>query len=845
MSKVFPGLLPPGRDPGRTEIQSGDFRYIFEANPAPLLILNPDLIIVAVNDAYLRATMTTRESLLGHHLFKAFPDNPEAPGAQAVRNLRASLERVLLTREADTMPMQKYDIPRPSAQGGGFEERWWNPINAPVLDKEGRLRFLIHRVEDVTQFVRLGQASAQPPRPDVAREEAREPLELELLARNRELDAALDRLRKAEERYRALIHASSHVLYRMSPDWSEMRQLQGGNFIADTVRPNANWLQEYLHPDDQGSVLEKIRQAVQTGNTFEFEHRVRRIDGTLGWTSSRAVPVRDAAGEVVEWFGAASDITERKHAEERLQDSERRLTLALSASGSAVWEMDVETGVIAGEDRLYAMDGYTPGELRTLDDWFGLLHPEDRTGIPELVAEVIEGKREQYSFESRLRMKTGGWRWNLSQAVAASRDANGRALRLVGTHTDIDARKRGEEELRRERSRLQAILDNAFVLIWVKDLEGRTVLANKAVFETLRVPPPEEFIGRSVFDTLPRELAQSLRNSDLAAIQADGPVTAEAIFMHRDGRRHTYLAVTFPIRDLATRELTGVCGIATDITEVKAAEAEVKRLNAELDERVRRRTAQLEHANEALVKSNIELQRFAYVASHDLQTPLRSIVSFSQILQSNLEGNLNEKNQALLGQIIEATHRMHLLVRDLLSYSRVDSQAKPLEPVDFGEVLQTLLQTLKHFIEETGAEITHGDLPVVWGDRGQLTQVLQNLIENGIKYHGTETPRIHIQAERQGGAWLFSVRDNRIGIAPRHFDKIFEIFKRLHSQRAYPGTGIGLAICRRIVERHGGRIWVESEPGRGSIFHFTLPDNLSEPPRTGSNSVAETTIAML
>jgi signal transduction histidine kinase len=268
----------------------------------------------------------------------------------------------------------------------------------------------------------------------------------------------------------------------------------------------------------------------------------------------------------------------------------------------------------------------------------------------------------------------------------------------------------------------------------------------------------------------------------------------------------------------------GECTVMfTDITERKTAEAEVFRLNAELDERVKQRTAELQQANDALVKSNIELQRFAYVASHDLQTPPRTIVGFSQILKANLKDCLDRDNEMLLDQVIQATRRMHILIRDLLSYSRVESQAIPFQPVDSGEILQSVILTLSQSIQETGGQITHGQMPVVLGDPGQLAQVLQNLIENGIKYHGPEKPRIHVEAVRREEEWVFSVRDNGIGIAPRHFEKIFEVFKRLHSQHAYPGTGIGLAVCRRVIERHGGRIWIDSEPGKGSTFFFSIP----------------------
>ncbi|MGE5490215.1 MAG: sensor histidine kinase [Actinomycetota bacterium] len=259
------------------------------------------------------------------------------------------------------------------------------------------------------------------------------------------------------------------------------------------------------------------------------------------------------------------------------------------------------------------------------------------------------------------------------------------------------------------------------------------------------------------------------------------------------------------------------------IAERRKAETELQRFNAELEIQVEKRTAELKQSNEALLHSNEELQRFAYVASHDLQTPLRTVTSLAQLFQSLYGGRLDEQADELIGRVVEACHQMQSLVRDLLAYSRVESQAHPFRPTDLNIVCNAVLEHLKEAIRESGAEIVRGDLPTVAGDAVQLTQLLQNLVENAIKYRGDKPLRVTVEAERRGGDWVIAVRDNGIGIDPRHHEDIFEIFRRLHSQQAYPGTGIGLAICRRVAERHGGRIWVESSLGEGSTFYFALP----------------------
>lgn len=228
--------------------------------------------------------------------------------------------------------------------------------------------------------------------------------------------------------------------------------------------------------------------------------------------------------------------------------------------------------------------------------------------------------------------------------------------------------------------------------------------------------------------------------------------------------------------------------------------------------------------NEELIRSNQELQQFAYIAAHDLQTPLRSIGGFAQLLQRDYGNRLGTEADSWISQIVRYAERMQALINAVLGYARIDSQGASFEAVDLGRVCDEFLESAAATLAAEEATVTRSDLPTVVGDRLQLAQVLQNLIDNGIKYRGSEPPRVHLSARREDQEWVISVHDNGIGIAGKHHGQIFEIFQRLHSQHAYPGTGIGLAICRRIVQRHGGRIWLDSEPGQGSVFHFTLPD---------------------
>src|SRR5258708_1300143 len=255
-----------------------------------------------------------------------------------------------------------------------------------------------------------------------------------------------------------------------------------------------------------------------------------------------------------------------------------------------------------------------------------------------------------------------------------------------------------------------------------------------------------------------------------------------------------------------------------------SAEQEVRTLNRDLERRVAERTAELAERAKELERSNMELQQFAYVASHDLQEPLRTIASFTQLLAKRYSDKLDDKAREFINFAVDGSKRMQTLINDLLVYSRVGTQGNPCAATRCDAMLDRILKNLKISIESSGAVITRGPLPVVIGDEGQLAQLFQNLLTNAMKFRGAGVPRIHISASAEGARWKFMVRDNGIGISPEHQDRIFVIFQRLHTKTQYPGTGIGLAISKKVVERHGGRIWIEPTPGGGSTFCFTVAE---------------------
>ena len=259
----------------------------------------------------------------------------------------------------------------------------------------------------------------------------------------------------------------------------------------------------------------------------------------------------------------------------------------------------------------------------------------------------------------------------------------------------------------------------------------------------------------------------------------------------------------------------------------KAIQEQNLLLQKEIGNRQRVESALLK-SNQELARSNAELEQFAYVASHDLQAPLATIASYAQLLEKRYKDQLDSQANKFIGNIVQGCTRMQSLIDDLLEYSRVGRSQKPFKTTNCNQVLEQALANLQATIRDNKAVVSYSELPVVTGDMSQLVQLFQNLVGNAIKYRQDAPPAVSISACKQQETWLFSVSDNGIGIAPQHQERIFQIFQRLHTQKEYSGTGIGLAICQKIVERHGGRIWVESEPGRGSTFYFILNESSSD-----------------
>jgi two-component system, LuxR family, sensor kinase FixL len=425
-------------------------------------------------------------------------------------------------------------------------------------------------------------------------------------------------------------------------------------------------------------------------------------------------------------------------------------------------------------------DGYIANYLRT-----------GKAKIIGLGREVIGRRKDGSTFAMEL-------------AISVFRLGQSRCF--TGIVRDITERKRTEEELREAEERMRSIVDHVIDGIITIDESGTVESYNPAA-ERIFGYSASEVIKQNVKMLMPDPF-HSEHDGYLANYLHSGEAKIIGIGREVVGRRKD--GSTFPM-DLAVSEFhlgqrRYFTGIVRDISDRKRAESELLK------------TAQ------ELARSNLDLEQFAYVASHDLQEPLRAVSGCVQVLKKRYQGQLDSRADELIVHTVDGVGRMQTLIDDLLSYSRVGTRAEPIEPIDCQVCLAQSLANLEATIAEADAVITHDPMPVVMADAAQLTQLFQNLISNAIKFRGQKPPKVHIAAKRSANDWGFAVTDNGIGMEPEYFDRIFVIFQRLHTRTEYPGTGIGLAICKKIVERHGGRISVTSAPGRGSTFCFTIPD---------------------
>jgi PAS domain S-box-containing protein len=577
--------------------------------------------------------------------------------------------------------------------------------------------------------------------------------------------------------------------------------------------------------------------------TRSYELEVPVHDGARRYTLNYKATFTGADGEIAGLIGAIIDITDRKRAEQR-QAIEHRVTRILSESEDAAeampgvlaafcetlgwacgarWSLDAKALGFRCEETWSAGDPAVEAFLTSSRET--TFHPGNAGLIRRVLGEgepvwIVDVASERSFLRGRQAAKAGlrsafALPIRLGDHVLGALEFFHRETQepdewLLKTGVAIGqqighfmARAQAERDLRQSESRFRSLTGLSSDWYWEQDEELRLTFMSARFVERTGIDPAP-FIGRTRWDQPAPNLMESDWARHRAQLERHEPFFDFEIERVTPDGNSVWLSVSGePIFE--DRKFRGYRGVGTDITERKRAQGV---LRAAYDE---------------LARSNSELQQFAYVASHDLQEPLRMIGSYTQLLERRYGDRLDADAREFMGFVVDGATRMKQLIEDLLAYSRVGTRGKELRPVQAQAALDRALVNLRGAIESAGAQVTHDALPTVSADDTQLTQLFQNLIGNAIKFRKQDEPiRVHVGTQDAGAEWRFSVSDNGIGIEPQYYERIFMVFQRLHTREEYAGTGIGLAICKKVVDRHDGRIWVESALGKGSTFNFTL-----------------------
>jgi PAS domain S-box-containing protein len=613
----------------------------------------------------------------------------------------------------------------------------------------------------------------------------------------------VEALRESEERYRMLLDGiENYAIFMMDAQGQILSWNAGAERIKGYTSDQiiGHNFSRFFPPEDieRGRPEEVLRIAAASGRYEEQSMRVRK-DGTRFLGNVTFTALRDSAGTLRGFSEFSHDLSESK-------ESGAKYQALLEAAPDAMVVVNQAGEIVLVNVQAEKRFGYRRDEL---------VGQKVKNVIPEGFAErlIADGARSAAEalaqqigtgIELIARRKDGS-EFPIEIMLSPLESAEG--ILVTAAIRDISVRKEAETHLAQMEGKYRGLLEAAPDAMVVVNAAGEIVLLNVQAEKQFGYSR-NELVGQQVKNIVPEGFAERLiadgtRSAAEALAQQIG-TGIELIARRKDGSE---FPIEIMLSPLESAEGILVTAAIRDISVRKEAETHLVKTVRELK------------------RSNDELQQFAYVSSHDLQEPLRMVASYTQLLAKRYKGRLDSEADEFITFAVDGCKRMQGLIQDLLAYSRAGTNGKELCEVSGEDALRGALTNLRITLEQSGAVVTHDSLPALMTDETQLTQVFQNLVGNAIKYRGAEVPRVHVSATKNGDSeWIFSVRDNGLGIAPQYFERIFILFQRLHGRNEFEGTGIGLAICKKVVERLGGRIWVESQPGKGSTFHFALPE---------------------
>jgi PAS domain S-box-containing protein len=610
-------------------------------------------------------------------------------------------------------------------------------------------------------------------------------------------------LRDSEEKYQMLLDGiQNYSIFIMDPrgqilSWNAGAERIKGYSADEIIGRNFSCFFPSAEIE-QGRPEEILRKTAASGRHEEQGMRVRK-DGSQFLANVMFTALRDPAGNLRGFSEFSHDLTERK-------ESEARYRGLLEAAPDAMVVVNVAGEIVLLNVRAEKEFGYSRDEL---------VGQKVKNIIPEGFAEriIADGTRsaaEALAQQIGTGIELTGRRKDSSEfpiELMLSPLESPEGILVTAAIRDISVRKAAETHLAQMEGRYRGLLEAAPDAMVVVNVAGEIVLLNVRAEKEFGYSR-DELLGQKVKNIIPegfaeRIIADGTRSAAEALAQQIG-TGIELIGRRKDGSE---FPIELMLSPLESSEGILVTAAIRDISVRKNSDEHLVKTVKELK------------------RSNDELQQFAYVSSHDLQEPLRMVSSYTQLLAKRYKGRLDPDADEFIAFAVDGCNRMQGLIQDLLAYSRAGSNGKALREISSEDALKAALTNLRAAVEQSVALVTHDSLPVIKTDETQLTQIFQNLVGNAIKYRRAESPQVHISASKNAGnEWIFSVRDNGLGIAPQYFDRIFILFQRLHGRDEFEGTGIGLAICKKLLERLGGRIWVESQPEKGSTFYFALPE---------------------
>jgi PAS domain S-box-containing protein len=599
-------------------------------------------------------------------------------------------------------------------------------------------------------------------------------------------------LRDSEERFRAIVETTPECVKVVAPDGALLHMnaaglaMVGAPAVEDVIGTDVC---DLIAPEFRDA-FRQFTQRVCRGEKGSLEFDITGLRGVRRHMETHAAPLPRPDGSLVQ-LAITRDITERKRAENAM----RLLGAIVDSSDDAIISKDLRGTITSWNKSAERVFGYQADE--TIGRSVTMLIPPDRLDEePGILARLQRGERVDH-FETVRRHKDGSL-IDVSLTISPVRDSAGTIIGASKIARDITERKRVEAALVESEGRFRQLADSMPQMVWTARPDGYLDYFNQRWYEFTGAN--RDVLGSTSWELVlhPEDMKRSGETWS-AAVESGQPFQIECRFRDRSEKRwRWFVGRALPARD-ARGNIVKWFGTWTDIDEQKRVEDELRQANG-------------------------DLEQFAFSASHDLQEPLRAIRIYGELLTERHASKLDGEALEFLNYLSTGASRMEVLVRDLLAYTQVANSEPPEDPVDANEVLATSLADLHVAIDSSGAQVTSGTLPAVLMHAAHLKQIFQNLIGNAIKYRSPEREiLVDVSAERQNESWIFAVRDNGIGIEPQYKEQIFGLFTRLHTGEEYSGTGIGLAICQRIVERYGGRIWVQSEPGQGCTFRFAIP----------------------